>query len=155
MQKRSHSPANNECVAARWSTEKRTRAGSSDTDANELIVMPAFAPLFDRAVTTATPVANCPRQSRKSRDENDILKNALADKTYWTCPAYRIRENGGKNLCCQTPCVSVLNPMLIILKVNMNQINTSAATLTLRLPGRLSIMRNLRLRRILGLVGTA
>jgi len=46
-----------------------TRGGVSETDANELMVMPARQLSCD-AVATATPVANNPNASRKSRAEN-------------------------------------------------------------------------------------
>ena len=58
MQNRVHSPANMSCVAARQSTENRTKAGSSDTEAKLLMVIPALVPSSARVVTTATPVAN-------------------------------------------------------------------------------------------------
>ena len=45
---------------------QETSGGSSETEANELAVMPTSLPP-DCAVTTVTPVAKCPRARRKSR----------------------------------------------------------------------------------------
>ena len=45
----------------------RTSGGSSETDENELTVMPMRRPSLARVLTTVTPVANCPSARRKSR----------------------------------------------------------------------------------------
>src|SRR5690349_16047222 len=44
-----------------------TRGGSSETELNELTVMPTGRPSGARAVITVTPVTNRPRQRRKAR----------------------------------------------------------------------------------------
>src|ERR1700676_1277692 len=51
---------------APWLTQIRISGGSSDTDVNELAVMPCTQPGARSAVTTVTPVANCPRARRNS-----------------------------------------------------------------------------------------
>ena len=48
-----------------WPSETRTSSGSSETDVNELSVMPAGSPSTS-AVTTVTPVANSPTHSRNA-----------------------------------------------------------------------------------------
>ena len=60
--------------------------GSSDTDANELMVSPS-APPAPAAVTTATPVAKWPKASRKAR-ESWLIDIRLAESplAYWQAP---------------------------------------------------------------------
>src|SRR5262245_49321857 len=60
-----------ELVALRAS-EKRTRGGSSDTELNELTVIPCRAPSGPSTVTTAMPVGNNPKILRNSADVNAI-----------------------------------------------------------------------------------
>src|ERR1700744_5747976 len=49
-------------------TENNTSGGSSDTELNELTVMPCSVPSELRAVMIATPVGKVPRALRKSPD---------------------------------------------------------------------------------------
>src|SRR5690606_4772074 len=51
-----------------FAAQKSTRGGLSETEVNELIVMPARRSSYD-AVAIATPVANWPNAFRKSRAE--------------------------------------------------------------------------------------
>ncbi len=55
-------------LVAERATEKRIKGGSRDTALNELMVMPTICPSSLTAVTTATPVANCPSTRRKARE---------------------------------------------------------------------------------------
>src|ERR1700720_4438955 len=51
---------------ARWSTQIRRSRGSSETEGMEFAVMPGIRPGARSAVTTVTPVANCPQAKRNS-----------------------------------------------------------------------------------------
>src|SRR5712664_4473288 len=53
-------------VFARWSTQTRINMGSSETEVNELAVMPWILPGSRSTVTTVTPVVKWPRALRNS-----------------------------------------------------------------------------------------
>src|SRR2546421_8762727 len=58
-------------ILARWSTQTRINMGSSETEVNELAVMPWILPGSRSTVTTVTPVAKWPRALRNSDDESE------------------------------------------------------------------------------------
>src|SRR6266852_618942 len=55
-------------VFARWSTQTRINMGSSETEVNELAVMPWILPGSRSTVTTVTPVVKWPRALRNSNE---------------------------------------------------------------------------------------
>src|SRR5947208_1327090 len=58
-------------IFARWSTQTRISIGSSETEVNELAVMPWILPGSRSTVTTVTPVVKWPRALRNSNDESE------------------------------------------------------------------------------------
>ena len=61
------------------STLNRTSGGSTETELNELIVIPTRSSPLPRAVTTATPVANSPRACLKARSCIGHLVQTVCD----------------------------------------------------------------------------
>src|ERR1700716_3075846 len=61
---------------------QRINGGSSDTEVNELAVVPTGSPSARTAVSTVTPVANVPKTSRSSRAGADVVVCG----TFVTCP---------------------------------------------------------------------
>jgi hypothetical protein len=53
-----------------------TSGGASDTEASELMVTPTGFPSAPPAVTTVTPVANCPSASRNARCAGGVPPSA-------------------------------------------------------------------------------
>jgi hypothetical protein len=53
-------------IFARWSTQTRINMGSSETEVNELAVMPWILPGSNSTVTTVTPVVKWPSALRNS-----------------------------------------------------------------------------------------
>src|SRR5437016_4306313 len=60
-------------IFACWSTQTRISLGLSETDVNELAVMPWIFPGSRSTVTTVTPVVKWPRASRNSNDESEEI----------------------------------------------------------------------------------
>src|ERR1700694_3879678 len=61
---------------------QRINGGSSDTEVNELAVVPTGSPSARTAVTTVTPVANVPQTSRSSPAAADVVVCGA----FVTCP---------------------------------------------------------------------
>jgi hypothetical protein len=86
-------------LPARRSTLNSTSGGSSDTELNELTVMPSRSPRALMAVTMTTPVGNRPRASRKLRLSNGIAKAPVSTlaylQSYVTKLSTMTQEHGG------------------------------------------------------------
>src|SRR5580658_6321687 len=79
--------------------------GASDTDANELMVMPSRLPSADTVVTRHTPVGNAARDCRKDRaSEVCGMSPVISVQEYIHLPAYGQYWPFGvrPSICCPT-----------------------------------------------------
>ncbi|GAA1650755.1 hypothetical protein GCM10009790_34800 [Georgenia ruanii] len=71
-------------MRVRRSTETRTSGGSSDTERNELAVMPRTSPWGEVAVMTITPLAKRPSAVRNSLGSTVEVATVIGTSVIWT-----------------------------------------------------------------------